>query len=89
MQSQTINEQARRKYENFDVAINTVRTTLDELIAMTKKMRNSPNMKFEGWQVPDKSEVTGALQKASGHLDALRKEATAYKAELLSRTWRI
>ncbi|NKQ53318.1 hypothetical protein HFP15_10535 [Amycolatopsis sp. K13G38] len=90
MQSQTINEQARRRYQQFEEAINTTRLAVDELTALSKKMREGGGgNRFEGWQVPTKAEVTAALRKASADLDTLRQASIEYKAELLSRAWRV
>jgi hypothetical protein len=87
VQSQTINKQAQRKYSDFENAITTVRMALDELIKLSKKLK-APNLQAI-WQLPDKEEVIAAVQKASRDLDSLHKNATTYKAELISRTWRV
>jgi hypothetical protein len=87
--SQTINEQAKKKYLDFENAINTARMAVDELTQLSKKLHDQPGTRFEGWQVPSKDEITTAIRKASADLDALRAAAVQYKAELLSRTWRV
>ncbi|WAL66623.1 hypothetical protein ORV05_02055 [Amycolatopsis cynarae] len=89
MPSQMINEQAKKKYHDFENAIATARMALDELTQYSKKMPDTNGGRFEGWQMPGKHEIVTALRKASADLDALRTAAVQYKAELISRTWRV
>jgi hypothetical protein len=90
MQSQTVNNHAKCKYAEFDAAINTVRLALDELDKFTKNADNGKGKgRFHGWQVPSRDEVRGTIRTASHELDALRKAALHYKAELIARGWRV
>ncbi|WP_435062070.1 hypothetical protein [Amycolatopsis thermoflava] len=90
MQLQTVNEHARERYHDFENAINTVRMAVDELTALSRKLSDRKDGgRFEGWQVPTKDEITKAIRTASDDLDTLRAESVKYKAELVSRTWRV
>ncbi|WP_210770219.1 hypothetical protein [Qaidamihabitans albus] len=89
MQSQVVNNHARKRYAEFESAIGTARLALDELIKFSKTLSDKSDTRFQGWQVPTKVEIAAALRKASNDLDALRKHATEYKAELVSRSWRV
>lgn len=90
MVSQTITEQARKRYLTFENAITTVRMALDELTAIGKKLQDrGDGTRFEGWQVPSRDEIVTAIAKASKDLDTLRSESVKYKADLISRSWRV
>lgn len=89
MQVQPINNHARKRYSEFDSAMEAVRVAVDELMTTAKKFRDRADGRFNGWQVPTKNEVVGAVRKASDDLDGLRKNARKYRAELVSRGWRV
>jgi hypothetical protein len=90
MQSQAANNHAKRKYAEFDSAINTVRQALDELDKFTKGADGGKGKgRFHGWRVPSRDEVRCTIRTASTELDSLRKAALHYKAELIARGWRV
>jgi hypothetical protein len=89
MVSQTINNRALRKYEEFTGAIETVRIALEEADPVIKQMKDTASGRSHGWQVPDKKEVLDARAKATDLLDALRAEAKKWEKELVSRGWRV
>lgn len=89
MQSQAVNNHARRRYSEFESAIGTVRLALDELAATAKKGTDKSDKRFHGWQVPTRKEVEAQIKRASAELDNLRVQANKYKSELISRGWRV
>ncbi|MEU4245831.1 hypothetical protein AB0F15_00280 [Amycolatopsis sp. NPDC026612] len=90
MTSQTINNHNRAKYTEFEFALDQVRVAFDEIGKLAKGLNEGKTTgeRFEGWQVPSKTEVKSAVTGASMALDELRTAATKRKAELISRGWR-
>lgn len=89
MVSQSINNMALRRYEEFTGAIETVRIALEEADALIQAMKDTEPNRSLGWQVPDKKEVVAARRKAAEFLDALRAAAQKWEKELVSRGWRV
>lgn len=91
MTSQTINKVNKARFTEFEFALDQVRTAFDEVGKLGKSLDDKAATadRFEGWQVPSKSEVQAALRAASGALDELRTAAMKRKAELISRGWRV
>ena len=90
MPSQTINKHNKAKYAEFEFALDQVRVAFDEISKLARALNEGKKTgeRFEGWQVPSKTEVKSAVTAASGALDELRTAATKRKAELISRGWR-
>ena len=91
MTSQTINNVNKARFAEFEFALDEVRKAFDEVGKLGKSLddKGATADRFEGWQVPSKSEVQSDLRKASGALDELREAALKRKAELISRGWRV
>lgn len=89
MQVQAVNKHARKKYDEFESALNMVRIAIDDLNKYTRTHFGSTAVRTHGWQVPTKEEVTRAIGKCSNDLDVLHKQASRYKSELISRGWRV
>ncbi|SFO10095.1 hypothetical protein [Amycolatopsis rubida] len=90
MTSQAINNHNKARFDEFEHALDAVRTAFDELAKLGKTLDdNGTADRFEGWQVPSKGEVQSDLRAASSALDTLRTAATKRKAELISRGWRV
>ncbi|ANN19740.1 hypothetical protein SD37_31720 [Amycolatopsis orientalis] len=91
MTSQTINNVNKARFVEFEFALDEVRKAFDEVGKLGKSLddKGATADRFEGWQVPSKSEVQADLRKASGALDELREVALKRKAELISRGWRV
>ncbi|MFF0149634.1 hypothetical protein ATK36_6345 [Amycolatopsis sulphurea] len=90
MTSQTINKHNKAKYTEFELALDQVRAAFDELAKLGKGLNErGGGDRFEGWQVPGRSEVQSSIRGASASLDSLRAAATKRKAELISRGWRV
>ncbi|MGV9361964.1 hypothetical protein [Amycolatopsis sp. NPDC003731] len=89
MTSQTINNHNKAKYTEFEFALDQVRVAFDEIGKLTRALNEgkSTGERFEGWQVPSKTEVKSAVTSASGALDELRTAATKRKDVLISRSW--
>jgi hypothetical protein len=90
MTSQTINNHNKAKFEEFEFALDQVRVKFDEIGTLARALNEGGKTgdRFEGWQVPSKTEVKSAVTTASGALDGLRTAATKRKDELISRSWR-
>jgi len=91
MTSQTINNHNKARYTEYEFALDQVRVAFDEIGKLSKGLDEGGKSgeRFEGWQVPSKSEVKSAVAAASGALDELRTAATKRKTELISRGWRV
>ncbi|MCU1685329.1 MAG: hypothetical protein JWQ81_6068 [Amycolatopsis sp.] len=90
MTSQTINNHAKARYLEFEHALDGVRAAFDELAKLSKNLNDKRGAdRFEGWQVPSKTELESALRAASVGLDELKADATKRKAELVARGWRV
>ena len=89
MVSQTLNNRALRKYEEFVGAIETVRIALEEADPLIKAMKDAAPGRVHGWKVPDKKEVLAARAKVTELLDALRAAAKKWEKELVARGWRV
>lgn len=90
MTSQKINNHNKAKYTEFEFALDQVRLAFDEIGKLAKGLNegNRSGERFEGWQVPSKTEVKSSVNAASLALDELRAASTKRKAELISRGWR-
>jgi hypothetical protein len=91
MPSQTINNHNKARYTEFEFALDQVRVAFDEIGKLVRGLNEgkATGERFEGWQVPSKTEVKSAVNGASMALDELRTAATKRKAELISRGWRV
>ena len=92
MTSQAINNHNKTRYTEFEFALDQVRVAFDEVGKLGKNLdgkKNTTGERFEGWQVPSKSDVQASLRVASDALDELRTAARKRKAELISRGWRV
>ncbi|WP_326945737.1 hypothetical protein OG439_40355 [Amycolatopsis sp. NBC_01307] len=90
MTSQTINNFNKAKFAEFEYALDQVRVKFDEISKLARSLNEGgkSHERFEGWQVPSKSEVKSAVTTASGALDDLRTAAGKRKDELIARGWR-
>jgi hypothetical protein len=91
MTSQTINNHNKARYTEYEFALDQVRVAFDEIGKLSKSLDDGGKTgeRFEGWQVPSKTEVKSAVTAASAALDELRTAATKRKTELISRGWRV
>ena len=89
MQVQTVNNHARKRYSEFESALETVRIAVDELQKTARGFPDGKSRQFSGWQVPTKGEVVGAIRRAGDDMETLRANARKYKSELISRGWRV
>ncbi len=91
MTSQTINKVNKARFVEFEFALDEVRKAFDEVGKLGKSLddKGATADRFEGWQVPSKSDVQSDLRAASSALDELREAALKRKAELISRDWRV
>ena len=88
-QIQAVNQHAMRKFSEFEFAMQHVANSLAETEALIKSMNEGQDKRIKGFQVPTKKELMELRKKAVAALDALRRAAKQYEAELISRGWRV
>ena len=82
-----INRRSQRKYEEFQSALSQAWIVLEEIRRVIEKL--DPNKMPRGYRAWSHEELLGLQSRAEKSLDTLEKKSQRYKADLISREWRL
>jgi hypothetical protein len=82
-----INRRSQRKYQEFQSALSQAWIVLEEIRRVIEKF--DPNALPQGYRAWSYDELLGLQSRAEKSLDVLEKKSQRYKADLVSREWRL
>jgi hypothetical protein len=82
-----INRRSQRKYEEFQSALSQAWIVLEEIRRVIGKL--DPNRMPTGYRAWSFEELLGLQSRAEKSLDTLEKKSQRYKADLISKEWRL
>jgi hypothetical protein len=82
-----INRRSQRKYEEFQSALSQAWIVLEEIRRVIEKFDS--NAMPRGYRTWSLEELLALQSRAEKSLETLEKKSQRYKAELISREWRL
>jgi hypothetical protein len=82
-----INRRSQRKYDEFQSALSQAWIVLEEMHRVIQKI--DPNVMPNGYRAWSHEELLALQQRAEKSLDTLEKKSQRYKADLISKEWRL
>ena len=81
------NRRSQRKYDEFQSALAQAWIVLEEIRRVIEKL--DPNLMPQGYRAWSHEELLAMQSRAEKSLDVLEKKSQRYKAELISKEWRL